>query len=87
MIFLSITIVILILINFLTFLWRNTSNLFNVASIIAQLSHPHRSKLQGIAQKIKFLNIFDCVVGTKVVESSHCGGSLRDSVLNIVIIL
>ena len=53
-IFLSITIVILILINFLTFLWRNTSNLFNVASIIAQLSHPHRSKLQGIAQKIKY---------------------------------
>ena len=38
----------------LKFLWKNTSNLFNVASQIDQLSHPHISRLQGIAQKIKY---------------------------------
>ena len=54
MIFLSITIVIVILSIFLTFMWRNTSNLSKVASRISQLSHPHRSRLQGIVQKIRY---------------------------------
>ena len=51
----SITSVMVILRIFLTFLWRKTSYFFNVASRRAQLSHPQRRRLQGIAQKIRYL--------------------------------
>ena len=62
MIFLSITIVIVILSILLKFLWKNTSNLFTVASRIDQLSHPQISRLQGIAQKIKYFERLSTVL-------------------------
>ena len=84
----SITIVIVILSIFLTFLWRNTSNFFNVSSRNEQLSHPHRSRLLGIAQKNGYFEkIVECVVNPNIVERYHCGGSSGDSMFNAVIIL
>ena len=65
MIFLSITIVIMILSILLKFLWRNTSNFFNVASRISKLSHPHRSRLQGIAQNIIYVEILSTVLSVQ----------------------
>ena len=51
----SFTRIILIPKIFRMLLWKKTSSFLNRDSRIAQLLHPHNSRLRGIAQKIRYL--------------------------------